>query len=182
MLFGSLLSNPSASSVLWLILISSPSSLWVLLSHLPFSLFSTSLSSLTGKSLTLPQQRVSAHAHTRKACCLATQGWDRCRPIREASERAVNGEREPIDRRVPLHINLQQWGFNHFLTFGSLSDQTEPFHPFTDCADKLPNSDTAHLAVYSHFAWISVTLQNSQNNNTRGWVVNIFLKSLKNCL
>ncbi len=72
------------------------------------------------------------HAHTRKACCLATQGWDRCRPIREASERAVNGEREPIDRRVPLHINLQQWGFNHFLTFGSPSDQTEPFHPFTD--------------------------------------------------
>lgn len=62
-LFGSLLVYSSATSVLWLILISSPSPLWVLLSHLPFSLFSTSLSPLTGESLTLPQQRVSTQTH-----------------------------------------------------------------------------------------------------------------------
>lgn len=80
-------STPFASPVIWLILISLP--LWVLLSHLLFSLFSTSLSSLTSKSPTLSQQRASTYAHTLKACCLATEGWDRCRPIREASQRAM---------------------------------------------------------------------------------------------
>lgn len=134
MLFGSLLSSPSAAE-LWLILISSPSPLWALLSHLPFSLLSTSLSLLSHRQkpdiATATCERTDTHAHTRETCYLATQGWDRCRPIREASERAVNGEREPIDGRVPLHINLKQWGFNHFLTFGSPSDQTMLLHSFT---------------------------------------------------
>lgn len=109
------------------------SSLSTSFSSASLSILNISFSSLTGKSLTLPQQRVSAqtHMHTRETCYLATQGWDRCRPIREASERAMNGEREPIDGRVPLHIYLKQWGFNHFLTFGSLCDQTVLFHQFT---------------------------------------------------
>lgn len=108
-----------------------PPPLGALLSHLPlslsFTLSSKHLSPLSHwQNLTLPQQRVSSltrthmgHTHARapETCYLATQGWDRCRPISVGSERAVNEERGPIDGRVLLHNNLKRGGFNHFLTF-----------------------------------------------------------------
>lgn len=103
-----------------------PSTLQEPCSYLP-SLYSPLL--LTDKILTSPQQSVGshihihAHMHAKKACCLATLGWDRCRPIREASERAVNQKSEPIDRGVPVHINLKQRGFNHFMISESFSGQ-----------------------------------------------------------
>lgn len=96
------------------------------------SIFNISLSlpplSLKPDIATATCEHTCTRAHTQKACCLATNKWDRCRPIREASERAVDRERKPIDRRVPLHINLKQRGFNPSLTFGSPFDQKEMFH------------------------------------------------------
>lgn len=90
--FGSPLSIPSAAE-LWLILVSSPASpLSALLSHLPLSSHNIyiSLSHTQAKTwhchsnVRVPQ----THMHTRETCYLATQGWDRWRPIRDASERA----------------------------------------------------------------------------------------------
>lgn len=137
MLFGSLLSSPSAAE-LWLILTPHPQTppplpppppLRALLSHLPLSRsLSLSRSKHLSPLLSLAKPDIAtatckltdAHAHgthARETCYLATQGWDRCRPISVASERAVNEERGPIDGRVLLHNNLKRGGFNHFLTF-----------------------------------------------------------------
>lgn len=121
MLFGAFLCNPSASSVPWLILISFLSPLWVLLSHLPFPPFSTSLSSLTGKTLTLPQQRVRTHActHIKKACCLATKRWDKRRPIRKASKRVVYVCKEKAYWPINKHLIYNSGGKQNVVPLNS---------------------------------------------------------------
>lgn len=92
------------------------------------------------------------HTHRLKACCLATQGWDRCRPIREARKRAVNGKRKHIERRVLLHFMLKQQGFNHFLTFGStLTKQLFNSFPGSLCwYTSFLTQHVSQLVFYSH--------------------------------
>lgn len=83
----------------------------------PLSLAKPDIATATCKLTDAHAHGTYTHARARETCYLATQGWDRCRPISVGSERAVNEERGPIDGRVLLHNNLKRGEFNHSLTF-----------------------------------------------------------------